>query len=160
MTQIDKTEALREAALCDELDDEERAVLAACMGLESYGDGETIATHGEDRRTLFVLASGRIDVVRPKNVDEETLHEMKVGECAGTRTFVDGQPRQANLRAHGGAEVLTLEVDAFEKLLDSHPHVVYKVMRAIFRITHSNLMRMNTETDQLQNYFLRTGHRH
>ena len=56
--------------------------------------------------------------------------------------------------------MLTLDVADFESLLETYPQLVYKVMRGIFRITHRNLMRMNAETDQLQDYLLRTGNRH
>lgn len=156
-----KSEALSRSILSAELDDAERDVLAERMGIQTLADGETLVTEGDSRRTLFTLASGRVDVCRRKRGgDLETLHSMKLGECAGTRAFVDGSERKASLVARGTSEVLTLEPEDFESLLASHPRVVYKVMRAIFRITHTNLMRMNVETDQLQGYFLRTGGLH
>jgi CRP/FNR family transcriptional regulator, cyclic AMP receptor protein len=37
---------------------------------------------------------------------------------------------------------------------------VFKVMRAIFRITHSNLMRMNLESAEMRNYLLKSGGRY
>ena len=56
--------------------------------------------------------------------------------------------------------MLTLEPDDFEALIDSHPRLVYKVMRAIFRITHSNLMRMNLESAEMRNYLMKSGGRY
>jgi len=156
-----KFQALSRSQLSAELDDTERDLLAESMGIQTLVDGETLVSQGDPRRTLFTLASGRVDVCRRKRGgDLETVHTMKLGECAGTRAFIDGSERKASLVARGESEVLTLEPEDFEFLLESHPRVVYKVMRAIFRITHSNLMRMNVETDQLQDYFLRTGDRH
>ncbi len=58
------------------------------------------------------------------------------------------------------SSVLTLEPDDFEALVDTHPRLVYKVMRAIFRITHTNLMRVNLERSELANYMLKTGGRY
>ena len=85
---------------------------------------------------------------------------MTKGECAGTRAFVDRTPRKATLRAIGNATIYTLTPDAFESLLDSHPRIVYKVMRALFRVTHSNLMRMNQESRELANYITKTHGRY
>ncbi|HGX94201.1 MAG TPA: Crp/Fnr family transcriptional regulator, partial [Candidatus Tenderia sp.] len=39
-------------------------------------------------------------------------------------------------------------------------HIVYKVMRGLFRITHANLLRMNQEKDQLSNYISKSGGRY
>ncbi len=33
-------------------------------------------------------------------------------------------------------------------------------MRALFRITHANLVRVNSETSELRNYLLKTGGRY
>ena len=85
---------------------------------------------------------------------------MKKGECAGTRAFVDRTARKATLRAIGDTIVYSLEPAAFESLLEQHPRLVYKVMRALFRITHSNLMRMNQESQQLSNYISKTHGRY
>ena len=68
---------------------------------------------------------------------------MKVGECAGTRAFVDRAPRRATLTAVGNTTVYTLSPEDFESLLETQPRIVYKVMRGLFRTTHANLMRMN-----------------
>lgn len=160
MTEIDKFEALSRSSLSDELDEAEKRLLAERMGVETLEKGQTLVKEGEDRRTLFTLASGGIDVCRINKMGEEKVYEMQDGECAGTRSFIDGSPRRATLRARAESQVLTLEPDDFEALLEDHPRIVYKVMRAIFRITHGNLMRMNQETDLLQDYFLRTGNRH
>ena len=37
---------------------------------------------------------------------------------------------------------------------------VYKVMRAIFRISHGNLMRVNLESAEMRNYLMKTGGRY
>lgn len=72
---------------------------------------------------------------------------------------VDRTPRKATLRAIGNATVYSLTPDAFDTVVDAHPRLAYKVMRALFRVTHANLMRMNQESQQLSNYIHKTqGH--
>ncbi|MGF1613018.1 MAG: Crp/Fnr family transcriptional regulator [Gammaproteobacteria bacterium] len=160
MNEVDKWQALRRSALGAELDEEESRILAQRMGGLQLGDGETLVRQDELRRTLFVLIEGRIDVVTLAGHSEVTVYQMRGGECAGTRAFVDGSARKAALRAVGKSTVLTLEPGDLEALLESHPRIVYKVMRAIFRTTHTNLTRVNLERAELRNYVTKTHGRY
>ena len=157
---MNKTESISHSPLGAELNEAECQTLADQMHVLALADGDILVHEGESRRTLFILAEGRLDVTRFAGDDEISIYQMQRGECAGTRAFVDGSPRAAGLRAVGHSTVLTLEPDAFEALLETHPHVVFKVMRALFRITHSNLMRMNQESAQLRNYVTRSQGRY
>lgn len=160
MNDLNKAEALAQSVLGKELDATDCQVLAERMEALSLQPGETLVREGEDRRTLFVLAAGRLCVCKSVGGEEETVYQMRPGECSGTRAFIDGSTRKAALRAEGECRVLTLEPADFDALVETHPRLVYKVMRAIFRITHGNLMRMNLESAEMRNYMLRTGGRY
>ena len=160
MQAIDKAHALASSALGSELNADECQTLAARLGLITVQAGETLVDEDEDRRTLFILARGRLCVCKSVGGIEETVYQMRPGECAGTRAFIDGTPRRAALRAEEPISVLTLEPDDFDALIDTQPRLVFKVMRAIFRITHSNLMRMNLESAEMRNYLLKSGGRY
>jgi CRP/FNR family transcriptional regulator, cyclic AMP receptor protein len=140
------------SSLGTELEEEECKVLAGVMKVQHLEDGELLVKEGVDDSTLFVLTEGKLAVVGTVLGQELTVYTMSPGECAGTRAFVDRTPRKATLRAIGKATVCTLEPEDFEALLETHPRIVYKVMRALFRITHTNLMRMNLESQELVNY--------
>lgn len=155
-----KIEALQQSALGAELTPDEAGVLAARMGLHTLAPGDTVVEENEDRRTLIVLIAGTLCVCKSVGGVEETVYQMRVGECAGTRAFVDGSPRRAKLRAEVEGLILTLEPADLEALLDNHPHLVYKVMRALFRITHTNLMRVNLESAEMRNYLTKSGGRY
>jgi len=158
--QRDTAQILANSSLGGELDADECQTLAARMNLLSLQAGETLINEDEERCTLFVLARGRLCVCKTVGGVEETVYQMRPGECAGTRAFVDGKPRRAALRAEGPVSVLTLEPEDFDALVETHPRLVFKVMRAIFRITHSNLMRMNLESAEMRNYLLKSGGRY
>ena len=160
MNALNKAEALKNSALGAELDPEECQILADRMGLVSLTSGESLVEEGDERHTLFLLADGKLCVCRCVGGAEETAYLMRPGECAGTRAFVDGSPRKAGLRADTDSQVMTLEPEDFQSLIDNHPHLVFKVMRAIFRITHGNLMRMNIESAEMRNYLLKSGGRY
>ena len=160
MNQLDKLEALKGSLLGAELDEDETAALADQMGASALTDGESLIALGDTRRTLVLLAQGAISVLKIVGDKEEIVYQMRPGECAGARSFVDGLPGRAGLRSLGDSQVLTLEPAAFESLVDTYPWLTYKVMRALVRISHANIMRLNSETDQLRNYLLKTGGRY
>ncbi len=138
----------------------EANTLAGVMGVHHCKDGEVISAEGGKASTLYVLIEGQMDVISNIDGEDTVVYTMKQGECAGTRAFVDRSPRKATLRSHGEASVYTLEPDAFESLLDDHPRITYKVMCALFRNTHTNLMRMNQESQQLSNYISKSHGRY
>ena len=152
-------EPIVESALGQELEKEECKVLATVMQVRKLKNGETLVQEGDKDSTLFVLTAGKLDVFSVIAEKETRVYGMKVGEVAGTRAFVDRTARKATLRAKGDTTVYTLDPEAFEGLLETHPRVVYKVMRGLFRITHMNLMRMNVESQALANYIHKTGGR-
>jgi CRP/FNR family cyclic AMP-dependent transcriptional regulator len=148
---------LHNGAMCAELDDVEAQALAEKMGVRQLKDGELLIKEGDSDQSLFILVSGNLAVNNANSEGKEAVvYTMKAGECAGTRAFVDRTPRKATLRAIGNTTVYTLTPDDFETLVDIHPRLAYKVMRALFRITHSNLMRMNQESQVLSNYIHKT----
>jgi CRP/FNR family cyclic AMP-dependent transcriptional regulator len=148
-------------SVCAELDDNESRLLAEKMIVVNLTDGELLVKEGGSDQRLIVLITGKLAVYSTDINGKDTLvYTMKEGECAGTRAFVDRAPRKATLRAVGKTTVYTLSPKDFETLLDSHPRLVYKVMRALFRVTHVNLMRMNQETQQLSNYINKTQGRY
>ncbi len=143
---------VRASTLGDELDKNESVALAGIMGARKLSDGEQLVAENAADHALYLLADGRLEVLSRTDGQDAVVYTMSKGECAGTRAFVDRTPRKATLRAVGNTIVYTLERQPFESLLTQHPGVVYKVMRALFRITHANLMRMNQESQQLSNY--------
>jgi len=160
MTETANCEAVIDSVLGQELNHDECQLLTNVMKVRQLADGEYLVKEGEADHHLFILTQGKLIVSSLKEGDEIDVYKMKVGECAGTRAFVDRASRQASLRALGKATVYTLDPKDFESLLDEHAVVVYKVMRGLFRLTHKNLMRMNSESQELSNYINKTGGRY
>ncbi|MGD8560834.1 MAG: cyclic nucleotide-binding domain-containing protein [Gammaproteobacteria bacterium] len=153
-------EPIVDSSLGQELEKDECQVLTTVMGVRQLKDGEVLVKEGDKDNTLFVLTGGKLTVSSNIEGKDVVVYTMKVGEVAGTRAFVDRAPRRATLSAVGDTTVYTLDPAKFESLLETHPNIVYKVMRGLFRITHMNLMRMNVETQQLSNYINKTGGRY
>jgi CRP/FNR family cyclic AMP-dependent transcriptional regulator len=143
------------STVCSEIAEDETKSLAEIMGVRQLKDGELLVSEGEAVQTLFILASGKLAVFSADMNGKQTqVYTMTA------RAFVDRTPRKATLRAVGNTTVYTLTPEAFDTVVDVHPRLAYKVMRALFRVTHSNLMRMNQETQQLSNYINKTQGRY
>ncbi len=152
---------IRKSTVCTEITEDEARTLAGIMGVRQLKDDELLVSEGDADQSLYILASGKLAVISA-DAEGKPIHvyTMTEGECAGTRAFVDRTPRKATLRAVGNATVYSIAPEAFDKLVDAQPKLAYKVMRALFRVTHSNLMRMNQETQQLSNYIHKTQGRY
>lgn len=161
MGKIADYKLVRNSTVGTELTEDEAKLLADKMGVRQLKEGGQLVKEGEADQTLFILAAGKLTVIS-SDADgvDNTVYTMKEGECAGTRAFVEQSPRKATLRAVGDTTVYTLTPSDFEALLDAHPRVAFKVMRALFRITHANLSRMNQETRELSNYINKTQGRY
>ena len=151
---------VRNSTVGAELHEDEARTLAAILGVRQLKDGALLVSEGAADQTLFILATGKVAVINSTEGKENLIYTMRAGECAGTRAFVDRAPRRATLRAIGNATVYTLTPNSFEALVDAHPRLAYKVMRALFRVTHANLMRMNQESQQLANYIQKSQGRY
>lgn len=143
-----------------ELTIDECKILGSVMGVKQLKDGELLSKEGDAASTLFILIDGKLDLYSDKDGNGSVIYTMQRGECAGTRAFIDRTTRKATLVANGDVTVYTLEPDAFESLIDGYPRIIYKVMCALFRNTHTNLIRMNREAQQLSNYINKTHGRY
>ena len=153
-------QVVQQSALGRELTDDDCKVLAKIMEVRHLKDDEVLAEEGESNNTLQILTAGRLAVTKTVESEPVMLYILRIGEFAGSRSFVDGIKRQASLRAIGETTVYILAPEPFEALLETHPRIVYQVMRAIFRMAHNTLMRMNREKEQLNSYVYKFGGRY
>jgi CRP-like cAMP-binding protein len=154
----DRTDSavVRASVLGEELDAGECELLAAVMEVCELSPGERLVAEGDVDNRLVLVADGKVAVLASVDGHETGVYTMTRGECAGTRAFVDGTPRKATLQAVDSATVYTLKPEALESLIGLEPTMAYRVMRGLFKATHSNLMRVNQERQQLTNYITKT----
>ncbi|MFH2134875.1 MAG: cyclic nucleotide-binding domain-containing protein [Pseudomonadota bacterium] len=161
MTAVADFKIVRNSTVGTELTEDKAKLLAGKLGVRQLKDGELLVNEGEADQTLFILATGKLAVTsKDAQGVEQAVYTMKEGECAGTRAFVERSPRKATLRSVGDSTVYTLSPDDFEALLDVEPRLAFMVMRALFRVTHANLSRMNRESKELANYITKTQGRY
>jgi CRP-like cAMP-binding protein len=145
--------ALRSSKLAADLGEDELRVLATLCTVRELSDGDVLVREGGADNHLHVVASGTLGVVRSAGGgDQVTIATLKAGDLAGELGFVDGTQRHASLVAIGPTRVVALEREQLESLLETHPVVVYHVMRAIIRTVHEIQRRLSLQALELQNY--------
>jgi len=153
MSDANNQDILRASPLGSELSDDECARLAAILTTRRLQDGELLIEEGKVDHSLHGIVKGALAVGKVVGGgDWVTLHLLHEGDIAGELGFIDGLGHSASLRAVGATEVFTIERERFEGLLQAQPALVYKVMRAIVRVVHAILRRMNIQHIELTNY--------
>lgn len=154
-------EALSSSKLAVEMTLEQKQALAAVMTLRDLAQGEVLVREGDSDHHLYVVATGGITVVKAAGTDNEMmLSVLRPGDVVGELSFLDGATRYASLVAENGTRVLGLSRSDLEGLLDSNPHLVYRVMRAIVRVVHELQRRLSMQTAELTNYLYKTHGRY
>ena len=139
-----------------ELNDDEARFLGSLMEGRVLDDGDFLIEDGTVDDSLHLILSGKVEVVKRTSDDGySSLAVLREGELAGELSFIDGSPHTVSLRALCETHVLSLSRESFEGIIESHPQLVYKVMRVVARSAHRIVHRMNTEFVELSNYIFK-----
>ncbi|HEV8110170.1 MAG TPA: cyclic nucleotide-binding domain-containing protein [Burkholderiales bacterium] len=160
MPDASKLELVRDSALAVELTGDQCRVLTALMDVLDLADGEILVKSGAGDNRVYAVVSGALGVSRETDGEWHNLHVLTKGDLAGELGFMDGRPRYAALRALGPTRVLSLEREKLESLLEREPLIVYRVMRAIFRVVHVILNRVAMQSSELTNYVFKVHGRY
>jgi CRP-like cAMP-binding protein len=157
MAEPSKLQLLRDSALAAELDAKQSAALAEIVTVRDLKDEEVLVEEGATDDQLYIVVSGALAVSKRVQPGKKwvNLQVLTKGDFAGELAFMGEDPRYAALRAAGPTRVLCLKRDKLESLLGSDPLIVYRVMRAIFRVVHGLMHRMALQANELTNYIFK-----
>jgi predicted RND superfamily exporter protein len=95
--------------------------------LRQVADGECLIAQGASGRSLFVVASGQLEVVRRDAEGERRLATLGPGEVIGEIGFVRATQRTADVRALGPVSVLCFDHARLERDLVLFPSIMAKL---------------------------------
>lgn len=152
---------LAKSRLSHELDADCLDTLARRVCAREVKAGEFLIEAGHQDDSLHILISGKLEVISPSLGSEPvTLAVLSPGDLAGEMSFVDGAPHAVGLRALVPCEVISISSKDLESLVESHPRVVYQVMRTIVRAAHDIVRRMNLQYVEMTRYFYKSSGRY
>src|SRR4030067_3787637 len=121
-----------------DLTDDELHVIAKFIKKKNYKLGETVFRENEEGSSLYVIKRGEVKACKAAPDGElMTLTMMKDGDIFGEMSFLDERPRSATIIAISNTEVYLIDKRDFEKLVDTNPRMVYKILKNIIFTIHT-----------------------
>ncbi len=98
-----------------------------------YKDGEIICREGDKAASMFVIQSGKVDILKNMPEGEIKLTTLGAGEIFGEMSLFDNKPRSATARASGEAIVLTIDKEKFFAKASSDPTLAFNILKGMSR---------------------------
>jgi CRP/FNR family transcriptional regulator len=107
------------------LDAEDRRRLAAVSVLREYGRGDEVFAEGDPGDAFYVVASGRVKVVKSTPSGKEVILEIfGPGDPLGAVVAYEGKPFPATARVLEATRCIVTPRETFCRLLAEHPSLV------------------------------------
>ena len=112
-----------------------------------FSAGDVLIRAGERERSLYVLASGRLELLLPGESGDIRLGTVEPRTVVGEMSFLDGRPRSATLQALTDGELHELRFDSFETLSARYPELGRAILLDLGRILAGRLCLANEALD-------------
>ena len=142
-------DTLRFISLFQNLDMKELVGLLEMFDTVDVEAGEYIIREKDLDKSLYVVLSGEIEVVK----DQAQVAKLGAGAHFGEMALLNSQPRSASVRALSKSQLLVLGQDAFKSLIDRNPRLGSKLLMTFSQVL---CMRLN-ETTQLPVFLTETA---
>lgn len=110
----------------------------------TFADGEAILREGDEGQTLYIVASGRVQIEKATlDRQQEVITSLGDGECFGELALVDSEPRSATVRALGAVEVLEWDRPDLDAFFNAHPNLHRRVLENLTKITARRIRLMD-----------------
>lgn len=98
-----------------------------------YKDGEIIVEEGMQSRTMYVVQSGKVKVVKNDRGREAILALLGEGDIFGEMSLFDTSPRSATVKAVGDARILAIEHEGLLKRIKMDPTLAFRIIKQMSR---------------------------
>lgn len=101
--------------------------LSKSINSVNFKSNEDIITQGEDGNSLYILTSGKVDVL----VDGISTNTLDVGDHFGAVAIIADTKRTATIRTLTNCSVLMLSEHDFKSIIYENPKISFKIMKEI-----------------------------
>lgn len=123
-------ETLKKVPIFSGLEGKHLKKLANIMVERSFKPGEVIVKEGDQGAGVFLISSGKVEVVRG---DNQVLNTLGPGDFFGEMALFEGFPRSATVRATEDTECLAMTRWDFRAELNQHADVALAVLETVVR---------------------------
>jgi CRP/FNR family cyclic AMP-dependent transcriptional regulator len=142
---MEKLAVLSTSPLFDMLSNQELEYVADLSRPRRFTAGQVIFEEGDLGDSLYVIASGEVEVVRPSSKGEpRVIKVLGPPEFFGEMSLIDKEYRSATVRARTDAELLHLTAENLTTFRKQHRDGFAFVVINIARVLSSRLREANT----------------
>ena len=94
-----------------------------------YQDGDTIVRQGEPGDCMYVVQSGKVEVIQEREGQETCLAELGEADFFGEMALFDKSVRSATVRAIGETRVLTVDRKLLLRKIHEDPSLAFRIMQ-------------------------------
>lgn len=98
-----------------------------------YRPGEVIVRQGDVGDCMYVIQSGKVEVVKEKEGKEVRLAELGEGDFFGEMALFEKDVRSATVRPLGEVRVLTVDKKMFLRKIHDDPSLAFMIMQKMSR---------------------------
>ena len=123
---------LLDSDLFSHLSPPELRAAARYFGVNNIAEDDTIFEEGDIGNFMCIVHSGSIAVIKAsQDAQQVELVKLGPGRAFGEMAVLDGEIRSATCMATEDTILLTLSKEALDELLDEHPCIGSRIIRAI-----------------------------
>ncbi len=125
-------EQLKASRLFGEFNDQELDMVRVVTEEMIFQDGDRIIAEGESGKRLYFIAEGKCSVTTQiPGAGTEEIKLLEPGEFFGEMSLIESAPVSASVYARGRCRLLSIDRNAFERLIDEDMPVANKLLKAI-----------------------------
>lgn len=127
-------ELLKQTELFGRLPEEILQEVAAALVRRSLSTGEVLFHQGDPGDELILVERGQIAIYAPAPDDPakgQPIRLFRDRQALGEMALIDQKPRSLSARAEEPTTILTLDGQAFRRLIQDHPELALSVMAGL-----------------------------
>jgi CRP/FNR family transcriptional regulator, cyclic AMP receptor protein len=119
----------------------ELMTLATFSREKRFAAGASLFQEGDEGSEMYIVLEGRAMISKYiPGAGEEALAILERGDFFGEMSLIDGEPRSADARAHGGPlTVLALDQGTVREVLAMDPHAALEFLQLLCRLVANRL---------------------
>ena len=98
---------------------------------KEYGDGDVIVREGEKGDCMYVVQSGRVEVIQATDMGEQHLAFLETGDFFGEMAVFEKETRSATVRASGEARALKVDKKTLLRRIKEDPLLAVNLLQTM-----------------------------
>jgi CRP-like cAMP-binding protein len=136
---------LKKQILLKDLSNEEIEVIRQRMEVKNFPKGQMIFKEGEPTEGIYLVNKGKVEISKSTPDGwKQTLAVLTEGHFFGELSVIEDKKHHgANAKAIDNTEVFLIKTEDFKEMENTHPKMMYKIMKTIARVSSKNVHSMN-----------------